>query len=147
MFEISVLLRYYVSSVGDWWLMFWERVKLLSLRVKLSTEFSTSEYQTTGLFGSKMQCHIAEDWRHQRHCCKSLQTRPVMFLQLHQQNAHCILIHIYTIILLNVSVCLTPTSERTLQSLLQTICFYKAVVWGTVVASQNMLVYSIFYNG
>ena len=35
-----------------------------------------------------MQCHIAEDWRHHQHCCKSLQTCPATSLQLHQQNAH-----------------------------------------------------------
>jgi len=85
-----------------------------------------------------MQCHNAEDWRHQWHCCEGLQTRPVTSLQLHQQNTHYILIHIHTILLLNVSVCLPPTSGRTSHSLLKTICFYKATVWGTVVASQNI---------
>lgn len=52
-------------------------------------------FEVLGINHLQMQCHIAEDWRHQWHCCKGLQTHPVMSFQLHQKNTLYINTYLY----------------------------------------------------
>jgi len=56
------------------------------------------------------------------------------------------LLHIYTTLLLHVSVYLTPSSGRTYVFLLKTICVYTAIIYGTLAESSQIkdTTYNIF---